>query len=68
MQTESKLDADILGYMMFRLLFGTQDDRYEPSVARYVVEAIKGLDEASCRVTVRLVVIGALGEIGGQVN
>jgi hypothetical protein len=68
MQTESKLDADILGYMMFRLLFGTQDDRYEPSVARYVVEAIKGLDEASCRVTVRLAVMNAIIDVRGQVN
>jgi hypothetical protein len=68
MQTESKLDADILGYMMFRLLFGTQDDRYEPSVARYVVETVGALNEASCRVTVRLAVLEAIRQISKEMN
>lgn len=43
--TPNILDADIHGTMMFRLLFRTQDDRYEPESARAVIEGLKGVDE-----------------------
>jgi hypothetical protein len=60
------LSADDPAYT-YPLVVVIRDD-YDPRVARHVTNAIAALDEESCRVTVRLVVIGALGEIGGQVN
>lgn len=44
--------------MMFRLLFCTQDDCYESESASYVIDAIAGLDEESCKATLRLAVMG----------
>lgn len=48
------IDSQIQSAMLFRLLFRTQDDRNEPELSRYVVEAIKALDDESAKVTVRL--------------
>jgi hypothetical protein len=62
MQTESKLDADMLGYMMFRLLFGTQDDRYEPETAAPLLRALHKLDDESAAVSIKLHAMDAEGK------
>jgi hypothetical protein len=54
MDAITQLDADIHGAMMFRLLFGTQDDRYEPATAPYLLRGLIGLDDESAAVTVKL--------------
>lgn len=40
----TELDHNILSAMMFRLLFRTQDDRYESESAWVVLEGLKGVD------------------------
>lgn len=39
------INSDIRNVMMFRLLFGTQDDRYEPEGAVSVLAAAAELDD-----------------------
>ena len=48
------LDAQIESAMMFRLLFGTQDDRYEPETAAPLLRALFKLDDDSARVSIKL--------------
>jgi hypothetical protein len=55
------LSADDPAYT-YPLVMIIRDD-YDPRVARWVVEAVGALDDASCRAMVRLVAIGALGEV-----
>jgi hypothetical protein len=54
MDVTTKLDADIHGAMMFRLMFGTQDDHYESESAAALLRGLKGLDDESARVTITL--------------
>lgn len=68
MTPKIKPDADILSTMLFRLLFGTQDDRYEPEIAPRLLCGLIGLDEESGRVTVRLWAMEAVDDLKGQVN
>lgn len=44
---------------MFRLLFGTQDDRHEPESAGYVIDAIKDLDSETCGITLKFAALQA---------
>jgi hypothetical protein len=43
-------------------------DDYDPRVARWVVEAVGALDDASCRVTVRLAVTQAVRDVNNERN
>lgn len=52
--TPNILDANIHGTMMFRLLFRTQDDRYEPETARAIVEGLKGVDDETFAVGMKV--------------
>jgi hypothetical protein len=54
MSPTAKVDADIHGAMMFRLLFGTQDDHYEVMTAAALLRGLRGLDDESARVTITL--------------
>lgn len=49
--------------MVFRLLFRTQDDRYERCEARHVVAAMIGLDDQTCATTIKLMAIDAQREL-----
>lgn len=40
--------------MMFRLLFRTQDDRYEPETAYAVVKGLKGVDDETFAVGMKV--------------
>lgn len=57
------IDAQIESTMMFRLLFGTQDDRYEPETARSLLRALYKLDDDSARVSIKLHAMDAGREI-----
>lgn len=57
--TPDILDLNILSAMMFCLLFGTQDDRYEPESALRVIAAITGLDDETCGVTIKFFAMDA---------
>jgi hypothetical protein len=54
MSPTAKVDADIHGAMMFRLLFGAQDDHYEMMTAAALLRGLRGLDDESARVTITL--------------
>lgn len=56
------LDAQVKSTMMFRLLFGTQDDRYEPEVAAPLLRALHKLDDESAAVSVKLWAMDAEGK------
>jgi hypothetical protein len=58
------LDEDIRGTMMFRLLFGTQDDHYETESAAALLRGLRGLDDESARVTIKLWAMDAEGNQG----
>lgn len=62
------LEADILNTMLFRLLFGTQDDRYEAETAPHLLRGLHRLDEESGRVTMRLRVMEAVIDLEEQRN
>lgn len=62
----SILDADIYGTMMFRLLFRTQDDRYEPETARAVVEGLKGVDNETFTVGMKVFAMKAMEHLNGN--
>ena len=53
------LDADIHATMMFRLMFGTQDDHYESETAGALIRGLRNLDDESAKVTIRLWVMDA---------
>lgn len=58
------LDADIQAAMMFRLFFGTQDDHYESETAAALLRGLRGLDDESARVTIKLWTMDAEGKQG----
>lgn len=45
------LDPSLHAAMLFRLLFNTQTDRYEPEVACYVLGAVAALDHETIAAT-----------------
>lgn len=53
------LDANIHSTMIFRLLFRTQDDRYEPETARAIVEGLKDVDDETFTVGMKVFAIEA---------
>ena len=57
------LDADIQSRMVFRLLFGTQDDRYEPETAAPLLRALYKLDDESAAVSIKLHAMDAEREL-----
>lgn len=48
------IDADIQNRMMFLVLFGTQDDHFEPEMAASLLRGLRGLDDDSSRVSILL--------------
>lgn len=52
------LDADIQSAMMSRL-FGTQDDHYDSEVAAALLRGLRGLDDESARLTIKLLAMDA---------
>jgi hypothetical protein len=54
MDTTTKVVPDIKDKMMFRLLFGTQDDHYKSESAGASLRGLTGLDDESGRVTIKL--------------
>ena len=62
------LDAQVESMMMFRLFFGTQDDRYEPETAVPLLRGLYKLDDESAAVSVRLFAMDAGEVVKGQVN
>lgn len=62
------IDARIHSRMMFRLLFSTQDNRYEPETASHLLRGLHGLDDESARVMVRLWAQDAMVEEGEHRN
>lgn len=68
MTTPANLSPDIHNAMLFRLLFGTQDDRYEPETAVPLFRALVGLDDDSARVSIALWAGEARIKCEGQVN
>ena len=56
----TRLDADIHATMMFRLMFGTQDDHYERNTAAALLRGLRGLDDESAQVTIKLWVMDAM--------
>jgi hypothetical protein len=60
------LSADDPAYT-YPLVLTIRDD-YDPRVARHVTNAIAALDDASCRVTVRLAVLEAIRQISKEMN
>ncbi len=53
------IDASIHSTMLFRLLFRTQDDRYEPEVAGSLLRGLYLLDDETAEISVRLVALNA---------
>lgn len=62
------IDPALHATMLFRLLFGTQDDRYEAETARHLLRGLYRLDEESGRVAVWLWAMEAVIELEGQRN
>lgn len=48
------IDANLQNRMMFLVLFGTQDDHYEPEQAASLLRGLRGLDNDSSRVSILL--------------
>jgi hypothetical protein len=57
-----RVDEAVRGRMLFRLLFRTQDDHYEPETARVLIAALTGLDKDSGSVSIRLWAMNAVAE------
>jgi hypothetical protein len=48
------LDINIRNTMLFRVVFGTQDDHYDPATALHLLRGLAGLSEEDGRVRIRL--------------
>lgn len=53
------LDQSIHGAMMFRLLFNTQDDRYDPDTADLIIDSIREQGEQVATLTITLAIDAA---------
>lgn len=53
------IDASIEAAMIFRLLYGTQDDRYETENAGDLLRALHNLDDGSASVSIKLYAMDA---------
>jgi hypothetical protein len=62
------LDIDIRSAMLFRILFGTQDDHYDPATALHLLRGLAGLSEEDGRVGIELWAMDAEGKLKGQTN
>jgi hypothetical protein len=58
-----KLDKDIQAAMMFRVLFGTQDDYYDRDAVTDLINGLRGVDDESLQVTIAIWAINAAEEI-----
>lgn len=56
------IDAQIESAMMSRLLFGTQDDRYESDMAAHLLRALFKLDDESARLNIKFRAMDAARE------
>lgn len=63
MEYELIPDAQVESAMLFWLLFGTQDDRYEPESAALLLAALHSLDDESAAVTITLYVMDVRLEV-----
>lgn len=68
MSATVKLDADIHGAMMFRLIFGTQDDHYESETAAALLRGLRGLDDESAQVNIKLWAMDAIAGLRRSSN
>lgn len=51
---------------MFRLLFRTQDDRYEPETVRDLVQGMKGVNDEAFAVGMKVWAMKATEQINGN--
>ena len=64
----TELDPQLRGTMLFRELFGTQDDRYEPEIAAQCLEAVEAYDEEFLRLVIYVEAEWAAGQLEGRRN
>jgi hypothetical protein len=62
------IDTDIRSAMLFRILFGTQDDHYIPAAAFHLLRGLAGLSEEDGRVGIELWAMDAGNALKEQVN
>jgi hypothetical protein len=62
------IDSNILNTMMFRLIFGTQNDHYDPAIALHLLRGLAGLSEEDGRVGIELWAMDAENALKEQVN
>jgi hypothetical protein len=58
-----KLDKDIQAAMIFRVLFGTQDDHYDRDTVTDLINGLRGVDDESLGMTIAIWAINAAEEI-----
>jgi len=63
MSITPQLDTDVRNRMLFRLLFGTQDDHYNGEFAAYLLAGLRNLDDESAAMTIKLWVLNLEGQL-----